>query len=209
MLVSIPSYITTADLVMEIPPSDKAKYDIGSYSSIPAEDVELRTGTNWRGAQTGWGLTGPEVFRMKDFTAVGIIQIQSRSVYAIGADGEDHWTGSYITYGDLMAEARRLSAHAIIDVVIDYDDEVNESTERRHVEAGHVPTPLELIKMRKGRIQVEDDPNGGTIYVEKITVINRVWTGTALAIQYAPAYEPTVGDGRSTGYVPAVPTERD
>ncbi|MDR3167860.1 MAG: hypothetical protein LBT93_07945 [Treponema sp.] len=205
ILVRIPADITAANLVMEIPPSDKAKYDIGSYSSIPAEDIELRTGTNWRGVQPGWGLTGPEVFKSKDFTAIGIIQIQAQSVYAIGADGEDRWTGDYITYGDLMAEAKKLDAHAIIDVVIDYDDQVNETIERRHIEAGHVPSTLEQIKMRKGRIEEEIDPNGGIIYVERITVINRTWTGTALAIQYAPAYGPDVGDGTSTGYVPAVP----
>jgi hypothetical protein len=205
ILVRIPAAITTANIVLEIPPSEKAMYDIGSYSSVPAEDIELRTGSNWKGVQPDWGLTGPEVFKVKDFTAVGIIQIQANSVYAIGEDGEDHWTGSYITYGDLMAEAQRLNAHAIIDVVIDYDDHVNETIERRHVEAGHVPTTLEAIKMRKGRIQEEDDPNGGKIYVEKISVINRTWTGTALAIQYAPAYSPSVGDGASAGYVPSLP----
>jgi hypothetical protein len=204
MLIRIPANITTANMALEIPPSDKAMYDIGSYSSVPAEDIELRTGSNWKGVQPGWGLTGPEVFKAKDFTAIGIIQIQAESVYAIGEDGEDHWTGDYITYGDLMAEARRLNAHAIIDVVIDFDDQVNETIEKRHVEAGHIPTALEAIKMRKGRIREEDDPNGGKIYVEKITVINRTWTGTALAIQYAPAYPPSVGDGSSTGYVPSV-----
>ncbi|MDR2247619.1 MAG: hypothetical protein LBE17_13275 [Treponema sp.] len=206
ILISIPADITTANMILEVPPSDKAIYDIGSYSSIPAEDIELRTGSNWKGVQQGWGLTGPEVFKVKDFTAIGIIQIQANSVYAIGEDGEDHWTGQYITYGDLMAEAQRLNAHAIIDVVIDYDDHVNETIERRHIEAGHVPTTLEAIKIRKGRIREEDDPNGGKIYEEKITVINRTWTGTALAIQYAPAYSPTVGDGASTGYVPSVPS---
>jgi hypothetical protein len=205
ILISIPADITTANMILEVPPSDKAKYDIGSYSSIPAENIELRTGSNWKGVQPDWGLVGPEVFKIKDFTAVGIIQIQTTSVYAIGEDGEDHWTGDYITYGDLMTEAKNLNAHAIIDVVIDYNDQVNETLERRHVEAGHIPTPLEAIKMRKGRIQVEDDPNGGTIYVERISVINRTWTGTALAIQYAPAYEPAVGEGASTGYVPSVP----
>jgi hypothetical protein len=209
ILVRIPANTTTANIVMEIPPSDKAKYDIGSYSSIPAEDIELRTGSNWRGVQPGWGLTGPEVFKSKDFTAIGIIQIQAQSVYAIGADGEDHWTGGYITYGDLMAEAKNLNAHAIIDVVIDYNDQVNETIERRHVEAGHTPSTLEKIKMAKGRIQEEIDPNGGIIYVERISVINRTWTGTALAIQYAPAYGPDVGNGGSTGYVPAVPQLKD
>jgi hypothetical protein len=205
ILLRIPADITTANIVLEVPPSDKALYDIGSYSSVPAEDIEMRAGSNWRGVQPDWGLTGPDVFRLKDFTAIGIIQIQAQAVYAIGEDGEDHWTGESITYGALMAEAQKLNAHAIIDVVIDYDDQVNETIEKRHIEAGHVPTTLEAIKIRKGRIQEEDDPNGGKIYVEKITVTNRTWIGTALAIQYAPAYSPTVGDGTSTGYVPAVP----
>jgi hypothetical protein len=205
MLMRIPANITTANIVLEVPASEKAMYDIGSYSSTPAEDVELRTGTNWKGTISGWGLTGPEVYRMKDFTAVGIIQIQAESEYAMGVDGEYHWRGETITYGDLMAEARDLAAHAIIDVVIDSQDQVNETIERRHIEAGHIPSGLEAIKLGKGIIVQEEDLNGGYIYVEKITVIKRTWTGTALAIQYAPAYEPVIGDGGSTGYVPAVP----
>jgi hypothetical protein len=205
MLIQIPAEVTTANIALDIPPSERAMYDIGSYLSIPAEDVELRTGSNWKGTVAGWGLTGPEVYRVKDFTAVGIIQIRADSVWAIGADGEYHWTGNAITYGDLMAEAMRLNAHAIIDVVIDSSDQVNETIERRHIEAGHEPSDLERIKLNKEIIEQKPDPNGGLIYEEKITVINRTWTGTALAIQYAPAYAPAVGDGRSTGYVPSVP----
>jgi hypothetical protein len=205
MQVRIPANVTKSGIVLEIPPSEKAIYDIGSYSSVPANDIELRTGTNWKGVIPGWGLTGPEVYKVKDFTAVGIIQITTESVYAIGVDGEYHWTGDSISYGDLMTEARRLDAHAIIDVVIDSKDTVNETTEKRHIEAGHVPSGLEAIKISKGLIQQEADPNGGTIYVEKISVIRRTWTGTALAIRYAPAYEPSVGDGGTTGYVPSAP----
>jgi hypothetical protein len=206
MLIRIPENITTANIVLEVPPSEKAMYDIGSYSSVPANNVELRTGSNWKGAVEGWGLAGPEVYKLKDFTAVGIIQIETQSVYAIGPDGEYHWTGDTISYGDLMAEARKLDAHAIIDVVIDSKDTINEATEKRHIEAGHVPTGLEAIKISKGLIQEEPDPNGGTIYVEKISVVRRTWTGTALAIRYAPFYDPSVGNGGSTGYVPSVPS---
>jgi hypothetical protein len=203
--IRIPSEITTANMVLEVPSSDKAAYDIGSFSTVPAEDIELRTGSNWRGVQTGWGLTGPEVFRSKVFSAVGIIQVQTKAIYAIGEDGEDHWTGDSITYGDLMGEAQKLNAHAIIDVVIDFTDQVNETIETRHIESGHPRTPLEEIKLQKGRITEKDDPNGGRMYEEKISVINRTWTGTALAITYAPAYAPSIGEGGSTGYVPAVP----
>jgi hypothetical protein len=205
----IPANVTTANIVLEVPPTDKAVYDIGSFSSEAANNIELRTGSNWKGVVQGWGLTGPEVFKSKDFTAVGIIQLKTESVYAIGADGEYHWTGDNITYGDLMAEAQRLNAHAIIDVVIDSNDTVNETIEKRHIEAGHVPTILEALKIKKGLITQEVDPNGGTIYVEKISVIRRAWIGTALAIRYAPAYEPTfpgtVGNVGESGYVPSTP----
>jgi hypothetical protein len=205
MQLRIPADITTANIILEVPPSDKALYDIGSFSTISANDIELRTGSNWKGVVQGVGLTGPEVYKSKDFSAVGIIQIKTEAVYAIGADGEYHWTGDNITYGDLMAEAQRLNAHAIIDVVIDSHDTVNETTEKRHIEIGHVPTILEALKIKKGLITQEADPNGGIIYVEKISVIRRTWIGTALAIRYAPAYEPAVGDGGSTGYVPSTP----
>jgi hypothetical protein len=205
MQVQIPAEITTANIVLEVPPSEKAIYDIGSYSTTLVDDLELRTGSNWKGVVQGWGLTGPEVYKLKDFTAVGIIQLTAESVWAIGEDGVDRWKGDTITYGDLMASARALDAHAIIDVVIDSKDTVNITTEKRHVEKDHVPTLLEAKKIALGRIKPEPDPNGGTIYVETISVTRRVWTGTALAIRYAPAYEPTVGQGATSGYVPSVP----
>jgi hypothetical protein len=205
MKISVPADVTSANIVLEIPPSEKAMYDIGSYSSELANNVELRTGSNWKGVVDGWGLTGPEVYKVKDFTAIGIIQLETESVYAIGADGEYHWTGDSISYGDLMAEARRLDAHAIIDVVIDSKDTINKTTEKRHIEAGHTPSVLEAIKINKGLIKQEPDPNGGTIYVEEISVTTRTWMGTALAIRYAPAYEPTVGEGASAGYLPSMP----
>jgi uncharacterized protein YceK len=205
--IVIPARATVANIVLTIPPTDYAKYDIGTFATTSANNVELSPGTNWKGATSNWGLTGPGVFQTKDFTAAGIIQITAQSVYAIGVDGNYHWTGNTITYGNLMAEARRLNAHAIIDVVIDTDDQISETIERRHVEANHVPTPLEVIKMSKkpALITIEADPNGGVIYVETIRVTRRTWTGTALAIQYAPAYAPNIGEGHINGYVPALP----
>jgi hypothetical protein len=204
-IIKIPANITAANIVLEIPGSENTRYDIGSFSSIAADNVELRTGTNWRGEEAGWGLTGPDVFRLKDFTAVGIIQITSETVYQRGIDGQYHWTGDEITYGRLMAEARRLNAHAIIDVVIDLSDAVNETVVRRHVEDGHVMSPTEEAMAADGTLISEYDPNGGLIYEERIGVTKRTYTGTALAITYAPAYQPSVGDGASTGYVPAIP----
>jgi hypothetical protein len=209
MKVTIPAGITASNIVLTIPPRDNVRYDIGSYSVVSVDDVELRTGTNWKGVSPSWGLTGPQVFKLKDFTPAGIIQIQAVSTYKIGADGEFHWTGNSITYGNLMAEARRLNAHAIIDVVIDSDDQISETIERRHIEANHKPSELELIKMEKGIITIEKDASvndpDAVIYVERIRETKRTWTGTALAIQYAPAYQPNVGQGSHSGYVPATP----
>ncbi|GHV79767.1 hypothetical protein AGMMS49944_15580 [Spirochaetia bacterium] len=205
MNIVIPASITTASIELRIPSSERALFDIGSYSKISGSDIELRTGSNWKGAISGWGLTGPEVFKVKDFTPVGIVQIESESVYAIGEDGDFHWTGDTITYGKLMAEAKKLNAHAIIDVVIDSDDQVSETVERRHVEANHVRSNLEQKKFAAALIKEEADPNGGIIYVETIRTTKRTSTGTALAIQYAPAYQPAVGDGGAIGYIPALP----
>jgi hypothetical protein len=207
-LIKIPANITGAGTILDIPESTNTRYDIGSSSSIEADNVELTVGTNWRGEQPGWGLTGPDVFKLKDFSAVGIIQISAEAVYQIGADGLYHWTGDTITYGKLMAEARRLNAHAIIDVVIDHNDVVDETIVRRHVEDGHVNTTIEAALFKAGNLKSEIDPSGGFIYEEKVSVTTRTWTGTALAITYAPAYEPAVGQGGSTGYVPALPTEK-
>jgi hypothetical protein len=206
-IIRIPANVTVANFILEVPGSEDTRYDIGSLSSIAAGNVELRTGTNWRGEQADWGLTGPGVFKLKDFTAVGIIQISSETVYQIGKDGLYHWTGDPITYGKLMAEARRLNAHAIIDVVIDLNDVVSEVIVRRHVEDGHVNTPIEEAMFKEGTLTVEYDPIDGLIYEERISVTKRTYTGTALAITYAPAYQPAVGDGASTGYVPSLPGE--
>jgi hypothetical protein len=210
-LIKIPANVTEAKIVLEIPGSEDTRYDIGSFSSIVADNVELKTGTNWGGELPGWALVGPQVFKLKDFTAVGIIQISSETVYQIGKDGQYHWTGDPITYGKLMAEARKLNAHAIIDVVIDLNDVVSETVVRRHVEGGHVFTPLEeaMLTAEPPTLTWEYDPNGGLIFEEKVSATNRTYTGTALAITYAPAYQPTVGEGALSGYVPAVPSATD
>jgi hypothetical protein len=211
MELEIPAEYTTAKMKLVISAENEANqamYDIGSYAVARTDDLELRTGTNWKGVVEGWGLTGPEVYKLKDFTAVKIIQLEKTSYYEIGNDGEYHWTGESITYGDLMNEARQYDAHAIIDVVIDSKDTISVRQEQRHVETDHKPIPgsLEETKYKKGIITDAPDPNGGMLYLETITKTVRTWTGTALAIRYAPAYEPTVGDGRATGYVPSVPS---
>jgi hypothetical protein len=207
--ITIPRDVTTANMELIIPPTDYAIYDIGSYNATSGSDVELRFGTNWKGEEEGWRLTGPQVFQRKDFSAVGIIQVTAQAEYKIGADGEFHWTGDTITYGQFMAEARRLNAHAIIDVVIDKDDVVDVTIELRHVEAGHIPSAIEALKIKNGLIEVEEDPNGGILYRESIEVTRRTYTGTALAITYAPAYNPTIGDGSGGIYIPSFPLNSD
>jgi hypothetical protein len=204
--VSVPPDITTANMTLELQPADAAVYDIGSFSTIAAKDIEIQTGSSWRGAKADWALEGPSVFSKKDFTAVGIIQLQVVTVYAMGEDGEYHWTGDTINYANLMAEAKKLNAHAIIDVVLDYKDVIDETVVRRHVEAGHIPTRIERSKRQAKLLEVYDDPNGGDIYEETIRVTRRTWTGTALAIQYAAAAAPVIGNGNAAqSYVPSQP----
>jgi hypothetical protein len=73
------------------------------------------------------------------------------------------------------------------------------------VEEDHEMTPIEEAMFRDKILTSERDPNGGLIYEERVSVTKRTYTGTALAITYAPAYQPTVGDGGTTGYVPSLP----
>jgi hypothetical protein len=210
--VIVPGSITTAGIALEVQTSEKARYDIGAYSKTAYDMDPWGSSTldnHWDGSQP-WelsGLDGPKPFSSKDFDAVGIIQIKAVAVESLGEDGEYHWQGEAVTYGKLMAEAQKLGAHAIINVVVDFKDEVNESLEKRHVEEGHVDTELERAKKRTPFrkndpnsnyiIEAIPDPNGGTIYVERIRTTTRTYTGTALAIKWAPAYAPVTSTSTS------------
>jgi hypothetical protein len=201
MKIAIPASVTTSNIVLEIPPSDRAMYDIGLFETKSDTDIELTEGSsnkNWTG-DPAWKLNVPQLTSVKDFQATGIIQITSKAVNAVGSDGNYHWTGDGITYALLMAEAKKLNAHAIINIVIDHDDVITETIERRHIEATHVPTPEEAIKISKKLITLEADPAGGTIYAEKIRIIERTYTGTALAIKYSDTYAPV----EQSGYMPS------
>jgi len=78
---------------------------------------------------------------------------------------------------------------------------------RRHVEAGHKPTPVEQKKHQQGILTVEKAEDGSDIYAEDIREIERTYTGTVLAIKWAPAYKPAEGDKNSSGYSPAKPED--
>jgi len=209
MRVTVPAMITECGAVIEAAPSALSRYDVGSFEGITFDVDKWDSATlnnHWDGNQpweTG-GLDGPKPYALKDFDSVGVIQITAKAKYSLREDGKYHWEGDAITYGALMAEAKKLGAHAIINVVVDYKDHETHSTARRQVEAGHAPTPVERAKHEAGILTVEVAADGSEIYIEDIREIERTYTGTALAIKWAPAYSPAEGEAGS-GYTPATP----
>jgi hypothetical protein len=128
-------------------------------------------------------LNVPMLPAIKDFEGLGIVSVTSQTVEKLGADNQYHWSGETVNYAKLMLEARKLGAHAIINVVIDYEDKIENSKLVRDIEPDHVWTEDELEKISRGIIKEKTE--GGRRYVEENTrVITRTYTGTALAIRY-------------------------
>jgi hypothetical protein len=82
-----------------------------------------------------------------------------------------------------MEEARRLGAHAIINIVIDYTDRVENIEVIRELAAGHEWTQEELDKLAQG-IMTEITIGNQRHVVETSHAITRTYRGTALAIKY-------------------------
>jgi hypothetical protein len=136
----------------------------------------------WTGRQVG-PLNVPLLPAIKDFEPVGIISITSQTVEKLEADNQYHWSGEAVNYGKLMLEAKRMGAHAIINVVIDYEDKIENSTIVRDLEPGHQWTEDELAKIGLGILKEKNE--GGVRSTEENTrVITRTYTGTALAVRY-------------------------
>jgi hypothetical protein len=98
----------------------------------------------------------------KDFDPIGVVQITSESVEELGPTNDYFWNGDEITYGKLMAEAKKMGAHAIINIVIDYADVVKEKIERRHVVPGYKLSADEKAANRKtaNRFSIETGLDG-------------------------------------------------
>jgi hypothetical protein len=192
--ITIPGNIIYANKGFEVVKNDNARFDVGSFESEILKYIVEQTLDENGVRKNDWQLKAPKLVEVKDFEAIGIIQITAQSVEEIGPDGAYHWSGEGITYSKLLAEARKLNAHAIINVVIDYRDDITNIIERRHVVDGYKFSPQEqaYLKLDKNRLTLETQDDGTLVLVEHTHKTVRTYSGNALAIRY-----------RNTDIVPA------
>ncbi|MDR1908425.1 MAG: hypothetical protein LBQ35_00720 [Spirochaetaceae bacterium] len=189
ILVTVPANVIYEGRAFEVSRNDNARYDVGAFEvQTRVREVEDSENPNWRGNRN-WQLNGPRLVEVKDFDAVGVIQITAQSVEEIGPDNDYRWSGDGITYAKLMAEARRLNAHAIINIVVDFEDTITERIERRHVLPGYRLSVEEQAANRRNpnRFVLVTEIDGALALVETTHRTVRVYTGTALAIRYTGA----------------------
>jgi hypothetical protein len=158
----------------------RAKFEIGESwtSTILGATSSAHSNQNW--IDPNWSLNTPRLPEVVNFEPVGIVMVKKESIQKLNENGESYWQGERVTYSDLMTEAQRLNAHAIINVLIDYEDISDTTTEIRDVEEGHVLTPTEQAQKRLGLLD-DSNPRRYTVRSPRIT---RIYTGTALAIRY-------------------------
>jgi hypothetical protein len=193
MAIKVPAGIMHAQS-FDVTRNDNARFDVGSFESIKGKPQLNAASLNKKGHwDSAFELNNPKIVDLKDFEAVGVIQVSSTKTEDVGADKNYFWSGYEINYSDLMAEAKRLGAHAIINVVIDYKDTVTVTTEKRHAVPGYKLSPEELAlnKAEKDRFSIEIGIDGvTTTLVERTRKTERVYTGTALAIKYKDIPQP-------------------
>jgi hypothetical protein len=181
--ITIPVDVLDRDSSFTAGISQEVRFSIGSarqwqYGGIASGS----SNPYWLGDQTG-PLNVPMLPAIKDFEGLGIVSVTSQTVEKLGADNQYHWSGETVNYGKLMLEAKKLGAHAIINVVIDYEDIIENNKIIRDLEADHVWTGDELEKINQGIIK-EKTEDGRRFVEENTRVITRTYTGTALAIRY-------------------------
>jgi hypothetical protein len=181
--ITIPVNVLDRDSSFTAGINQEARFSIGSarqwqYGGIASGS----SNPYWQGDQVG-PLNVPMLPAIKDFEGVGIVSVTSRTVEKLGSDNQYHWSGEVVNYAKLMLEAKRLGAHAITNVVVDYEDTIENNKIVRDLEADHVWTEDELEKIKLGILKEKTE--GGRRYIEENSrVITRTYTGTALAIRY-------------------------
>ena len=146
------------------------------------ESMAGSSNPNWMGNQIG-PLNVPFLPTIKDFEGVGIVTVRSTAVESLGEDNQYRWVGNTVNYHMLMEEAQRINAHAIINVVIDYVDNIERNEVIRELAYEHEWTSDELDKMSRGILR-ELITDEGRFAVEVSHVIRRTYFGSALAIRY-------------------------
>jgi hypothetical protein len=183
LAVSIPPGILEGNSQFAARGNQNARFSIGTAEQYRSLDAASGSSNpNWLGGRSS-PLDSPNIPAIKDFEGVGIISVTTQAVETLGPDSRYHWSGDYVNYGKLMVEARRLGAHAIINVVIDYEDKVEYTRTVKTVGAAYEYTSEEISRIAAGIIQVRT-VEGVKQLEESIHTITRTYTGTALAIRY-------------------------
>jgi hypothetical protein len=192
MKITIPANIIYTGRSFDVQSNENARFEVGSL-----ERETNRLTSNGPDNKKFLGdnslmLNTPKLVEVKDFEAVGLVSVTAQSVNDIGPDGSYSWTGDEITYSKLLAEARKLNAHAVINIIVDYHDETTQTVEKRRIPAGYKLSVAEvaLNAKVKGRFSIELQSDGTYMLVEKRDRTVRTYTGNALAIRYGGAVVP-------------------
>jgi hypothetical protein len=188
--LSIPAGVLSRGIAFTAAVNQNARFSIAKApqyrgASEQYQNIFSASGSsnpNWLGIQTG-PLAAPQIPAIKDFEGVGIVRISAQATESLGADNQYHWSGESINYSKLMAEAQRLGGHAIINVVVDFEDRIEYVRTVKYIDETYEYSPDEASKIEMGIIVVREIE--GVEYLEETThVITRTYYGTALAIKY-------------------------
>ena len=151
------------------------------------EDASGSSNPNWMGTQRG-PLNIPLLPAIKDFEGIGLVTVRATAVEKLGADNQYHWTGNTVNYGMLIEAASRLNAHAIINIVVDYTDNVEYKEVIRELAREHEWSDDELDKISRGILR-EIRKDNVRYVAETSHVITRTYIASALAIKYINGLE--------------------
>ena len=187
--MSIPSYSVVPGADLPVISNVYARFAINNNTrQISVTEVSGGSSNpNWIGVQRG-PLNVPILPAVKDFQGVGLVSVKATSVEQLGADNQYHWTGQSVNYGMLIEAAQKLDAHAIINVVVDYNDSVEYREVIRELAPEHEWSDDELDKIARGILYelVKDEVRYS---VERSHIITRTYIGSALAIRYVNGLE--------------------
>lgn len=182
--ISVPVDAVNHDTAVPVRANADARFAINDNTRrVTASEIAGGTSNpNWLGLQRG-PLNVPILPAIKDFQGIGLVTVKAVSVERLGADNQYHWTGETVNYGMLIEAAQRLGAHGIINVIVDYTDNIESSETIRELADEHEWSEDQLDKISRG-ILTEISKDGVRYSIETSHVITRTYIGSALAIKY-------------------------
>ena len=187
--ISIPSNLVSNEAQINFMSNVDARFAIND-NTVTVTVNEIASGSsnpNWIGPQVG-PLNIPTLPPVKDFQGVGIVTVRTTAVQRLGADNQYHWSGQTVNYGLLVEEAQRIGAHAIINIVVDFTDQIERNEVVRELAWEHEWSQNELDRMARGILR-EVRTEAGRFSVEVSHVITRSYIGSALAIRFIDGFD--------------------